>query len=64
MTGIAASTNKDNRGLVTTIIAAPPKNSSMFRKATDTEATLMRLVSSLRSMASLPGSLIGGACWM
>ena len=35
---MAASTNAESRGLVTTIIAAAPMNSTELRKATETEA--------------------------
>jgi len=41
---MAASTNSDSRGLVTTIIAAPPKNSTALRSAIDTEAPTADLI--------------------
>ena len=44
MTGIAASTNSDSRGLVTTIITAPPRNSIKLRSAIDTEAPTADLI--------------------
>ncbi len=44
MTGIAPSTNSESRGLVTTIMAAPPRNSTRLRKAIDTEAPTADLI--------------------
>ena len=44
MTGMAPSTKAESRGLVTTIIAAAPKNSTRLRSATDTEAPTAALI--------------------
>ncbi len=38
ITGMAASTKPDSRGLVTTIMVAEPTNSTRLRSAIDTEA--------------------------
>jgi len=44
MTGMAASTKAERRGLVTTIIAVAPKNRTRLRKATETEAPTAALI--------------------
>ncbi len=44
MTGMAANTKPESRGLVTTIMAADPKNSTMLRKAIDIEAPTADLI--------------------
>jgi len=44
MIGIAPSTNRDKRGLVTTIMAAPPRKSSKLRNAIETEAPTADLI--------------------
>ena len=44
MTGMAASTKPESRGLVTTIMAAEPKNSTMLRSAIDIEAPTAALI--------------------
>ncbi len=41
---MAPSTNSDSRGLVTTIMMAPPKNSTRLRSAIDTEAPTADLI--------------------
>ena len=38
MTGMAASTKAERRGLVTTIMAVAPMNNTRLRSATETEA--------------------------
>ena len=58
---MAASTNSDSRGLVTTIMAAAPTNSTRLRSATDTEAPtadLICVVSAVSREISLAG--LGG----
>ena len=44
MIGIAPSTKADSRGLVTTIMALAPMNSTKLRKATDTEEPTAALI--------------------
>ena len=44
MTGMAPSTKAERRGLVTTIMAAEPKNSTRLRSAIDTEAPTAALI--------------------
>ena len=44
MIGIARARTRTSRGLVTTIMAAPPKNSSRLRNAIDTEAPTADLI--------------------
>ncbi len=44
ITGMAASTKVDNRGLVTTIITAAPTNSTRLRSAIDTDAPTADLI--------------------
>ena len=44
MIGIATSTNSDRRGLVTTIMAAEPKNSTTLRSATETDEPTALLI--------------------
>ena len=61
ITGMAPSTNSDSRGLVTTIMAAPPTNSTRLRSAIDTEAPtadLIWVVSAVSREVSLAG--LGG----
>ncbi len=58
---MAPSTNSDSRGLVTTIMAAAPTNSTRLRSATDTEAPtadLICVVSAVSREVSLAG--LGG----
>ena len=57
MTGIAPSTNRESFGLVTTIITLAPRNSTMLRKATETEeptAALIWVVSAVSRDTSSP----------
>src|SRR5262249_61536053 len=44
MMGMAASTKAESRGLVTTIMAAAPTNSTELRNATETEAPTAALI--------------------
>ena len=44
MIGMAPSTNADNRGLVTTIMALAPTNSTTLRSATETEVPTAALI--------------------
>ena len=46
MIGIAANTKAERRGLVTTIMAPAPTNSTRLRSATDTEAPTAALICS------------------
>ena len=55
---MAPSTNSESRGLVITIMAAAPKNSTMLRSATDTEeptADLIWVVSAVSRDSNLAG---------
>ena len=57
ITGMAAITKRDSRGLVTAIITAEPRNSTRLRNATDTEvptALLIWVVSAVRRDTSSP----------
>ena len=57
MIGIAAMTKNDSRGLVTTIMADEPRNSTMLRSATDTDeptALLICVVSAVSREVSSP----------
>ncbi len=57
ITGIAAITKKESRGLVTTIITAEPRNSTRLRSATDIDvptAILICVVSAVRRDTSSP----------
>ena len=57
MMGIAAITKKESRGLVTTIMADEPTNSTMLRNATETEeptALLICVVSAVSREVSSP----------
>src|SRR2546423_5631591 len=58
MTGMAPSTTPDRRGLVTTIMAADPRNKSRLRSATETEvptADLIWVVSAVSPPGRSPG---------
>src|ERR1700738_4030009 len=57
MIGIAANTKAERRGLVTTIMAPAPTNSTRLRSATDTEAptaALICVVSAVRREITSP----------
>ena len=57
MIGMAASTNADSRGLLTTIMTLAPINSTKFRNATETElptAALICVVSAVNREINSP----------